>query len=283
MDGIKDRRVGRYYPNNVYKGSTWQLNVHEKTYLSTDRNANLMLWRGDSPFDPLYVENVDPTTIVNWYNEVTDLTYQDDEREIMSYTVPNSVRMHLGSLYMEGNADGQFTLKINGVTYGKYRITPSQQSLSVNFTKYPLVTEEGDVIKIFVKCSTVRLIYGSASYSLQAIGCFYYDPPGPSDISGFWGLFKVLPNIVKTNDSILLNVDHDMVIVNATTSDIVVTLPSAVGLKGKHYIIKRVDDNPNFKVEVMSINNIDNKDRVEITKQYLSYTIISDGENWWIV
>jgi hypothetical protein len=81
---------------------------------------------------------------------------------------------------------------------------------------------------------------------------------------------------ISTNDVTLCNSSSD--------SGYTATLPTAVGVSGKVYYIKKVDGSIN-KVRVMTTSSqtIDGTTYFDIYNQYDTLTVVSDGANWQIL
>jgi len=76
----------------------------------------------------------------------------------------------------------------------------------------------------------------------------------------------------------------DVILANATSGNIVVTLAAASGLTGHVYRIKKIDSSTNtVTITPNGSNKIDNASTVVMSVQYQSYEIVSDGSNWWVV
>jgi len=75
-----------------------------------------------------------------------------------------------------------------------------------------------------------------------------------------------------------------MIFVNAGQSSITLSLPTAVGIAGRQYIIKRVDSNGQNQVTVdpNGSQTIEGAVTKSIENQN-SIVIVSDNSNWWIV
>jgi len=71
---------------------------------------------------------------------------------------------------------------------------------------------------------------------------------------------------------------------DATSATITITLPTAVGITGKKYVIKRIDAHVTNEVIVdpNSTQTIDGATTLDIINQYDSVDIVSDGANWVI-
>jgi hypothetical protein len=63
---------------------------------------------------------------------------------------------------------------------------------------------------------------------------------------------------------------------------ITITLPTAVGISGRTYWIKRTGTGT-ITINTTSSQTIDGAASLSITAQYDSYTLVSDGSNWFIV
>ncbi len=70
-----------------------------------------------------------------------------------------------------------------------------------------------------------------------------------------------------------------VILVNATTYA-VVTLPPASSLPDVWFVVKRLG---NGIVGIASTSLIDDADMVTITAKYSSVTVVSDGNQWWII
>jgi len=77
--------------------------------------------------------------------------------------------------------------------------------------------------------------------------------------------------------------DH-MIFVNAGQSSVTLSLPTAVGISGRQYIIKRVDGNGQNQVTIdpNGSQTIEGDATRALTGQN-SIVIVSDNSNWWIV
>ena len=81
---------------------------------------------------------------------------------------------------------------------------------------------------------------------------------------------------VTSTDSVLL--------CNAASQAITLTLPSAAGIAGRQYTFKRVNAGANaVTVAAAATETIDGASTLVITTQYEHITIVSDGTNWWVI
>jgi hypothetical protein len=145
---------------------------------------------------------------------------------------------------------------------------------------------------------TSRVVLGSYSASIGATrigGVFeiWLRPDSPAGVLA--KVFDIAPDGVgtiptlrmnwssKTADYALLTYD-DGIDVSTSSVDITITLPTAVGVQGKKYIIKKVSDN-GWRVAIVgtSAQTIDGA-----LTRYLNYlnesvTVVSDGSNWLVI
>lgn len=74
------------------------------------------------------------------------------------------------------------------------------------------------------------------------------------------------------------------IFVNAASAPVTITLPTAVGVTGKKYNIKKIDSSANaVTINTTSSQTIDADTSVIINVQYTSMQVISDGSNWFVV
>ncbi len=82
-----------------------------------------------------------------------------------------------------------------------------------------------------------------------------------------------------SGNTTLTAADHDVVLVSATAT---ITLPTAVGLEGYHFIVKNIGLGI-VTIATTGSETIDGESTQDIPEQYVSYTFVSDGSNWFIV
>lgn len=77
---------------------------------------------------------------------------------------------------------------------------------------------------------------------------------------------------------------HYAVTVDASGGAKTITLPTAVGITGRMYVIKKIDSSSNaVTVDANGSQTIDGALTVDLASQYEAMTIISDGANWLIL
>lgn len=80
-----------------------------------------------------------------------------------------------------------------------------------------------------------------------------------------------------------LNATHHVVLCGGTTS-YTVTLPTAVGIAGRMYQIKKNSTSAyTLTIGTTSSQTIDGSTSLAFTTQYNNYVVISDGANWSIL
>jgi hypothetical protein len=96
---------------------------------------------------------------------------------------------------------------------------------------------------------------------------------------------KTVRTINGVNAAILTS--DDVLLANNMGSDITLTLPSAVGIAGKEFIVKKTDSGNTLYVASVSGQTLDGDDitttPLQITFSYEVITIVSDGANWFLL
>ena len=79
-------------------------------------------------------------------------------------------------------------------------------------------------------------------------------------------------------------VTKDIYLCDATSAAFTVTLPTAVGNKGKVFVFKKTDSTLNkITLDPNGSETIDGKTTVKLCTQYELFKIVSDGSNWQII
>lgn len=79
-------------------------------------------------------------------------------------------------------------------------------------------------------------------------------------------------------------VNDDLILIDATSGIITVSLPVAATVPGKKIHIKKIDSSVNtVDIEANGAETIDGLNTISISVQYQSYSVVSDGTEWWIV
>lgn len=76
----------------------------------------------------------------------------------------------------------------------------------------------------------------------------------------------------------------DVILVDASTGDVIVTLPAAADQIGKQYRIKKVDSSANtVTIDGDGAETIDDGAIAVLTTQYEAATLVSDATEWWVL
>ncbi|MFM7167293.1 MAG: hypothetical protein ACKO3T_18790 [Planctomycetaceae bacterium] len=87
----------------------------------------------------------------------------------------------------------------------------------------------------------------------------------------------------KTSNYSVSSTDS-VVLCDATGGALTVTLPSAAGISGRQYSVKRTSGGTNaVTIATQSGETIDGAATRSLAAQYQSATVVSDGANWWVV
>jgi len=94
-----------------------------------------------------------------------------------------------------------------------------------------------------------------------------------------------LPTTTQTGDYSVGDSDW-LVLANAASNAITITLPTAIGKPGRQYVIKKFDStSTTYRVTVATTSSqtIDGETTQVITDNYTAITVISNGANWVII
>lgn len=90
------------------------------------------------------------------------------------------------------------------------------------------------------------------------------------------------PTITEVSEDYTATADDSFILVSAENGDVTIDLPS--GVQGKQYSIKKIDSS-DFVVTIQpnGVEAIDGDSTAQIAFENTTVSIVSDGENWWIV
>ena len=92
--------------------------------------------------------------------------------------------------------------------------------------------------------------------------------------------FSIVTKVYTDSPYTILATDYT-ILADATGGAITVTLPTAVGIPGRTYVIKKIDSSTNaVTIGTTSSQHIDANTTKALYQQYNSYTVQSDGANW---
>ncbi len=97
------------------------------------------------------------------------------------------------------------------------------------------------------------------------------------------GIEIVRDTLTVSGDTFLNVGDHDDIFADATSGAFDLILPTAVGVAGYSFTIKRINTNDNnVTVKAAAGEKIDDENCVILNIPYMSLTFRSDGAKWWI-
>ena len=89
--------------------------------------------------------------------------------------------------------------------------------------------------------------------------------------------------VIKTEDYTMTAL-NSLVLCDATSASLTITLPTAVGIAGKYYTIKKIDITTNtVTVDGNGSETIDGETTQIIQQKNVSITVVSNGINWLII
>ncbi len=90
--------------------------------------------------------------------------------------------------------------------------------------------------------------------------------------------------IVAKSGAYTITIDDEVIIADASGGSFTITLPTAVGISGKTYWIKKIDATANIvTVDGNGAQTIDDGLTAVIGTQYEAITVVSDGTEWWVI
>jgi hypothetical protein len=103
----------------------------------------------------------------------------------------------------------------------------------------------------------------------------YSGPPIP--------MAEAIAVVAKTGAYTMTSADG-LVVADASGGAFTVTLPTAVGLAGRVYRVKKIDSSSNaVTIDGAGSETIDDATTATIATQYEAITVISDGTEWWVL
>lgn len=86
--------------------------------------------------------------------------------------------------------------------------------------------------------------------------------------------------IASVSGNTTLTTANYIVLVSATAT---ITLPDAVANPGRQYIVKNIGVGITVTINTTSSQTIDGNLTLVITAQYVSFSLVSNGTNWYIL
>lgn len=135
---------------------------------------------------------------------------------------------------------------------------------------------EGDILVVNASGVPTRLAAPASGMALMGNGVGV--PPSYQSVAS--------PNrsvtVVATTPYTVLPGD-DILLVNSGIGAIQLDLPTAIGILGQTYTIKKTSADTNvITIEPFGAQTIDGQANMTIDQQYTSFDIVSDGANWMV-
>ena len=92
-----------------------------------------------------------------------------------------------------------------------------------------------------------------------------------------------LPITTQTTTTLTLGTTHHTVLCDCTSNTVTITLPTAVGITGRIYNIKCINDTYACSVDGTASETIDGSTDAITLINMETITVQSDGANWWII
>ena len=91
-------------------------------------------------------------------------------------------------------------------------------------------------------------------------------------------------SIATKTSAYTLTTNDDVILVDASSSTVTITLPSAVGVSGETYHVKKIDSTANnVVIESTGSETIDGELFKIITSQWTSLHLVSNGTSWFVI
>ena len=99
-----------------------------------------------------------------------------------------------------------------------------------------------------------------------------------------WGANSVVMATATKTTNYTVTTSDTVILADATAGNVTITLPSASSASGYRFFVKRIDGSANsVSIARAGSDTIDGSISLNITVQYVSITLISNGSNWFIV
>jgi hypothetical protein len=112
------------------------------------------------------------------------------------------------------------------------------------------------------------------------VGIGTWAPTSTLSINGSIAVRAVTPGAypytAATNDQVIL--------ASAASGNVQINLPAVASVPGREYVIKKTDATANtITIQANGAETIDGQNTVAMNIQYQSYTIVSDGNHWYVL
>jgi hypothetical protein len=118
------------------------------------------------------------------------------------------------------------------------------------------------------------------SYGIMAqVGIATTTPLSTFEVNGSFG-----QTITTVSTDLTLDATHSIIVCNNGAISKTITLPTALGIKGRIYTIKRSDTSTaSITIATTALQSIDGELNILLTRAKRSVSLISDGTNWKII
>lgn len=95
---------------------------------------------------------------------------------------------------------------------------------------------------------------------------------------------NLLPWRNVVDEDYTVDIEDSVVIVDASSVSVLITLPPAASAQGRVFWIKKVDSSSNtVTIDPVGSDTIDGASAIVTSVQYEAFTLFSDGVDWWII
>lgn len=232
----------------------------------------------------VYAKNASGVTIANgtpvmWTGAVGLSGKIEISLAVADGTVPSNYMLGVATQEILPNAFGYITQdgKVRGFrTDG----TPQGETWALGDELYFSATTPGTLTNIVPQApglaAPIAIVTGVSAGSAGSILVRMEPDHNNATLSAAVRTVTGVATVVILSDYILLG--------DASSADVTITLPSAASLEGRTLIIKKIDSTLNtVTIAADAGETIDGAATQVIYTQYTSRTIVSDGTEWWIV
>lgn len=132
--------------------------------------------------------------------------------------------------------------------------------------------------------STTNMTTAGSGISIPSDGFFAFGTGADGNVGGGI-LVATYSTVVASTKTGVTTIDATATVWPCDTSggDFTITLPSAVGISGRVYVIKQVGASGTLTIDGNGAETIDGAANKTLATQYASYTLVSNGSNWLII
>jgi len=196
-----------------------------------------------------------------------------------SYTVGDTLYLspYSAGYYQNTIPPTGYAIKIGIVAY----VNSSTGAIYVN--KSNLSVQAGNIV------GTIAIANGgtgqtTANAAFNALAPSQTNNSGKYLISDGTNTAWAFPSLSTKTSAYTLTSTDSTILGNATSAAFTLTLPTAVGISGKTYVIKKTDSSTNaVTIGTTSSQTIDGNTTYALSNQWGGVTVQSDGSNWLII